>query len=160
MRNKSVYVSLSATFSALYFVLVYIFQPISFAIVQVRVADALIPLSIIFGRPCIIGVSIGAFLSNFYGGFGPIDIVGGTIANFIASYLAYKFKRNKVVATLLASITVSLIVGSYLSFLLMEPIYISIPSIFVGSFISINILGYLLLSILEKSDITSRLEGL
>ena len=158
MSNRSVYVSLSAAFSALYFVLVYIFQPISFAIVQVRVADALIPLSIIFGKPCIIGVSIGAFLSNFYGGFGPIDIVGGTIANLIASYLSYRFRRNKIIATFSASITVSLIVGSYLSFLLMEPIYVSIPSIFVGSFISINILGYLLVDILERSDIASRLE--
>jgi hypothetical protein len=59
---------LSIIFTTLYAVLVFIFAPISFQIIQVRLADALLPLSIIFVWPVIIGTTLEAIISNFYGG--------------------------------------------------------------------------------------------
>ncbi len=86
---------LTAMFAAVYAVGVYLLTPISFLPFQVRVADALLPLAILFGWPAIIGLSIGAFVANFFGPLGVVDIVGGALANFIATFLAWRISRNK-----------------------------------------------------------------
>ena len=84
-RNFSIFV----IFASLYAVGVIFLAPISFQIIQVRLADALLPLSMIFGFPSAFGFALGAIISNMYGGLGIIDIVGGSIANFVACGLAY-----------------------------------------------------------------------
>lgn len=75
-------VALIAVFAGLYAAGVVLLMPISFGVYQVRVADALLPLSIIFGLPSAIGLSLGCLVANVYGGLGIIDVVGGTVANF------------------------------------------------------------------------------
>jgi len=57
--------ALIAVFGALYAALVVAFAPISIGPVQVRVADALMPLAIIFGWPVIFGLGIGTVVGNF-----------------------------------------------------------------------------------------------
>jgi len=89
--------------------------PFSFLPIQIRIADALLPLSIIFGFPVIIGLSLGTLVANIFGGLGFIDIIGGTIANFIATYVAWKLGKNKKVPFFVAIacqiIIISIIVG-------------------------------------------------
>ena len=148
--SSSLDMALIAIFAALYAIGVIALAPISYGIVQVRIADALIPLSVVFGYPVILGVTIGCFVANLYSPFGAIDIIGGTIANFAASWLAYKLRRNIIMATTAATLAVTLIVGSYLTVLLGIPIIFI--SVLVGSFIAINIIGGTLIVILRKSD--------
>ena len=148
--SKSLDMALIAIFAALYAIGVIALAPISYGIIQVRVADALIPLSVVFGYPAIIGVTIGCFVANIYSPFGAIDIIGGTLANFIASWLAYKLRRNIIIATTAATLAVTLIVGSYLTVLLGIPIIF--VSVLVGSFIAINIIGGSLIVILKKTE--------
>jgi len=138
-------VSLTAVFGALYASLVVLFLPISFFEIQVRVADALIPLSIVFGWPVILGVTLGNIIANFFGGLGVIDIIGGTLANFTASYLAYK-TRN----TVIPAITIALIVGSYLSLLFDLPLWMMVLSVLVGSLISVTLLGTMLIKAIRS----------
>ena len=165
MQGKnSVQMTLAAVFAAVYAVGVVFLTPISFQVFQVRVADALLPLSILIGWPAVLGLSLGAFIANFFGGLGPVDIVGGTIANFIATLIAWRIghgrRHGATFAAIVAEIVViTLIVGTYLSFLLGIPLWISMFGIFLGSFVAIGILGSILLFALSNSRVASMLRS-
>jgi uncharacterized membrane protein len=150
VRSKnSIYVTLTAVFAAAYAVCVVFLAPISFQLFQVRVADALLPLAMIFGWPAIMGLSIGAFVANLFGGLGPVDIIGGAVANFIATLAAWRVARQRgrlgvFVGMVLEIIIVTLIVGSYLSYLFGMPLAVGWLGVCVGSIIAIGILGSIL----------------
>jgi len=165
-RNRPAFVLvLAAMFATLYALLVYGLSSISFLEFQVRIADSLLPLTILFGWPAMLGLSLGCLVANFFGGLGLIDIIGGSIANLIAGYVGWRigrmtFKGSWIMAIVFQNLLVSLIVGSYLSYLLGIPDLsyggIVIPGIAIGwfgvsmgSLISMNLIGYLLLKILS-----------
>lgn len=148
-------IALSGLFAALYAVTVLLLAPISFSTYQIRLADALLPLSIIFGFPAVIGVTLGTILANFTSPFGVIDILGGTIANFLAAFTAWKigckaFHGSWIIAILVENLIVTIIVGTYLSILIEIPIEISLSGVFIGSFIAMNIFGYILLKVVKS----------
>ena len=172
---KSRDVALAVVLAALYAVGVALLAPISFHIIQVRVADALLPLVIIFGFPAVIGITIGTVFANLLSPFGILDIVGGAFANFVAAYLAWvlssKVRRRGIwfISSLLQAVVVAFIVGSYLSILipveeqeiiaelLASVIGVRLPLIVViwlsilgGSLIAIAFVGYLLLKGLAR----------
>lgn len=129
--------------------------PISFTIFQVRVGDALLPLSVMFGWPAVAGLTVGAAVANVFGGLGPIDIVGGSLANFLATWLAWsisqkRFRRCWVSAVALQVAVVTVIVGGYLSFLFSVPIALSLLGVFMGSLIAIGALGGFLLTAFSR----------
>jgi uncharacterized membrane protein len=148
--------------AALYAIGVILLAPISFFLFQVRVADALIPLSILFGMPAVWGVTLGNVVANVYGGLGPVDIVGGSIANFLAAYLGWRiglmrFTGSQFLATVAQNLIVSSIVGFYLAVLFEVPLEAGFFSILLGSIISMNILGYLLVKAIQKSGLQPEL---
>ena len=165
MRSRStVQVTLTAVFAALYAVGVAFLAPISFQAFQVRIADALLPLSILLGWPVVIGVTIGAFVANFFGPLGPVDMIGGAFANFIATLVAWKIAGGRNRITALAGVAaeivvVTLIVGTYLSYLLALPIEVGLLGVFLGSVIAIGVLGSVLLFALSNSRVTSILHS-
>ncbi|RZN61993.1 MAG: hypothetical protein DSO07_12450 [Thermoproteota archaeon] len=147
MRSRNV--ALTAIIAALYAVLVIVFAPISFLLFQVRIADMLIPLSLIYGVPASIGLSLGCLVANSFGGLGWVDVIGGSIANLMAGLIGYiagrgRGKLGRFFATVLQTAVVSIIVGTYLSFLLGVRLEISITGVLIGSLISINIMGFML----------------
>lgn len=165
MKTRTI--AVSSILAALYVVLVVGLAPISFLPVQVRVADALIPLSMIFGMPAVYGLTIGCALANyisgtiFFGAASILDIVGGSFANFLACYVGWRLGKNcrathAFLITLLQTTIITSIVGSYLWFLIGAPdifeLYgVKMPGILatmlgvaIGSIISINILGFIL----------------
>lgn len=165
MRSRNTtHVTLTAVFAALYAVGVVFLAPISFQAFQVRIADALLPLSILLGWPVVVGVTIGAFVANFFGGLGPVDMIGGAVANFIATLAAWKIARGRNRITALAAVAteivvVTSIVGTYLSYLLALPIGVGLLGIFLGSVIAIGVLGSILLFALSNSRVTSILHS-
>ncbi|MEM1995143.1 MAG: QueT transporter family protein [Nitrososphaerales archaeon] len=153
MKSRSL--AEASLFAALYAIGVLAMLPISFGVFQVRVADALIPLSIVRGFPVVVGVTLGNLVANALGSpFGVVDVVGGTVANLVASYLAMRvaslrFKGSWLLGCTSANIVVSLIVGGYITWLAQIPLdsplwEIPIVGVLIGSTISINIIGYLL----------------
>jgi len=161
LKNRSRFVAESSLFAALYAVGVLLLAPISFGALQVRVADALIPLSILFGWPVVAGVTLGNLVANTLGSpFGIVDIVGGTVANFVASYLAMRIAYTRFGGSWLlgctsANLVVSVIVGGYITWLAQIPLdspvwELPIVGVLLGSTVSINIAGYLLLKALER----------
>jgi len=167
--------TLASVFAALYAVLVVAFAGNSFLPIQLRVADVLMPLVILFGWPVALGLGIGALVGNFAGetllGFQfssiAVDMIFGGITNLLAGIVAWqigrrgwtRLGRNKVwfLATSAETVIISLVVGSYLYIILGIPAEItfygftfsgllaSIAGIAVGSIVAINILGYALL---------------
>jgi len=132
--------------------------PISFGIVQVRVADAMLPLSMIFGLPSALGLSLGCIVSNVYGGLGVIDIVGGATANLVACTLAWYIGRRgkriqRFLGTVAETVAVALIVGGYLAVIFQVPVEIGLLGILIGSTIAINIIGFPIEEAIRRSKI-------
>jgi uncharacterized membrane protein len=157
-------VTLTAVFAAVYAVGVVFLAPISFQIFQVRVADALLPLSMLFGWPAVLGLTIGAFVANFFGGLGPVDMIGGSIANFIATYVAWRIvqkqgKAWRLVGVALEVLVITLIVGPYLSYLLAMPLELGVLGVLLGSVVAIGILGSILLFALSRQRMVTMLRS-
>jgi uncharacterized membrane protein len=149
--KRSRQIALAALFAALYAVGVTVLAPISFQAYQVRVADCLLPLSILFGPPAILGLTLGTFVGNLSSPFGAIDIVGGAVANFIATFVAWQIGRRKfngswLVGTVSEVLVITFFVGTYLSFLLAIPVWLGWVGVLVGEIIAVNVGGYLLLN--------------
>jgi uncharacterized membrane protein len=156
MKNSTRRTSIIVVFAALYAVAVIFLAPISFDIYQVRVADALLPLSMLFGIPSAIGFGLGAIISNIYGGLGPVDIIGGTVANIIACSLAWYISKRggmtfRFVGSVMETIVITAIVGGYLSLLFDVPFEFGLLGILVGSLIAINILGFPIQEIIRRN---------
>jgi uncharacterized membrane protein len=162
--RKSVTAALTAAFAALYAIGVVVLAPISFQVAQVRIADALLPLSILFGWPAILGLALGAFVANLFVGLGPIDVVGGSVANLVAGYVAWRVARNRgrrwvPLALALEILTVTFIVGTYLSYILAIPLEIGWLGVMLGSIIAIGLLGSFILYALSADRIAIALRG-
>ncbi|UCH01638.1 MAG: QueT transporter family protein [Candidatus Bathyarchaeota archaeon] len=148
--------SIMIVFAVLYAIGVVFLAPISFGIYQVRLADALLPLSMIFGVPSAVGLSMGCVVANVYGGLGIIDIVGGSAANLIGCTLAWYVARrgqfaHRLLGAIVETVVVTLIVGGYLSFIFGVPLEFGLFGVFVGSIIAINIVGFTIEETLRRS---------
>ena len=111
----------------------------------------------IFGVPSVVGLSFGSLVGNVYGGLGPIDIIGGSVANLLGCTLAwYVAKRGgfiyRILGTIIETLVITAIVGSYLSFIFNVPLVISLFGVFVGSIIAINILGLIVEETIRQSS--------
>ena len=147
-----------AIFAALYAVGVIFLAPISFGVVQVRIADAMLPLAMIFGLPSALGLSLGCLVANVYGGLGVIDIVGGAAANLVACTLAWYIGRKgraaqRFLGTVVETVAVALIVGGYLAVIFQVPVEIGLLGVLVGSIIAINAVGFPLEEAIRRSKI-------
>jgi uncharacterized membrane protein len=152
--------ALTAVFAALYATGVIFLAPMSFGVYQVRIADALLPLSMIFGMPVAVGSGLGCLVANVYGGLGIVDILGGTIANFVACALAWYVGRGGFARRFLGSFVetavITVIVGGYLALIFEVPVEVGLLGIFIGSLVAINILGFALLEVFYRSGIAKK----
>jgi uncharacterized membrane protein len=148
--------ALAAMLAALYAADVVLFAPISFQAIQVRVADALLPLSVLLGPAAVAGLGLGAFVGNFYASpFGWVDVIGGTVANVVATALAWFIGRRSftgawVMATSIEVVVITLIVGTYLAPLTHTPLVFSLLYVLVGEVAAVGIGGYILLRAVSR----------
>ncbi len=161
-------ISLSTVFASIYAALVIFLAPISLGAVQLRIADCLLPLSALFGWPMIIGATLGCSVGNAVGGivaFGSLnflDIVFGSLANFLATLVIFKLRKKKILGCIFASIIIGVIVGGYLWIfvpapeifnLALQPWVLMIICLTLSSLIAIAIFGYILLLALCQPSI-------
>ncbi|UCE15989.1 MAG: QueT transporter family protein [Candidatus Bathyarchaeota archaeon] len=160
--------SLTAIFTALYAILVVVLAPISFGPVQLRVADCLIPLAVLFGWPVVAGVTVGCFLGNAYFWIGPHDVVLGPIANLIAASVILLLRKRRLLACVVGALPIGVIVGGYLGlffappdiFGLMLPEWAAmIISITISTLIATAVIGYSLLTVLSRQSIIEPLKS-
>ena len=112
--NKSMFVSMTAIIAALYIVLGYMYQPISFLGVQFRVAEIIVGACVIFPYPGLIGNVIGVFFLNLSSPLGALDLLSCFVN--IPALLAIILLRNK--AKYLGGIIYSFIIALYVAWIL------------------------------------------
>ena len=150
-RKNLVYLAHAAMIAAIYVVLVYLFRPISFSIIQIRIAEALTVLPF-FTPAAIPGVTIGCLLGNLLTGADILDIIFGSLATLLGAIGSYGLKKYKFLVPLPPILANTIIVPFILRFAYGEAL--SIPfmmlTVGIGEIISCGILGFILLASLSQ----------
>jgi uncharacterized membrane protein len=166
--------ALMGVFGALY-VIINVVQsfsvgnPTIYGPVQLRVADCLIALAALFGLPVVGGVTLGCFVSNFVYFLGVQDVLFGSLANLAAATVVFLLRKHRLTACFLGAFPIGLIVGAYLPlffqfsapevFGFLPPVAGMMASIIISSFITVTVLGYLLLSALSRPSVLEPLKS-
>lgn len=156
-----------AMIAAIYTVVSLALAPFSFGNIQVRIAEALTLLPLIY-RPSIAGVTLGCFLTNLLGAMmgvnptGMIDAVIGTAATFLAAMMTYQLRDRRLAGIPVWSILMPVIfnfffVGMELSVLFFEGnmwmgLLIMGTEVAIGELISVFV-GYFLVRALARTNI-------
>jgi uncharacterized membrane protein len=164
--------TLTALFAALYVVinLVQSFtigNPTIYGPIQLRIADFMIALTILFGWPMVGGVTLGCFLTNAYFFIGAPDVILGPIANLIAACVVIALRKHRLPACVTGALPIGLIVGGYLWLFFPPPDVFGvlpawaamIASITVSSLIAVAVLGYIVLTVLSRPNIIKPLKS-
>ena len=102
--------------AAMYVALTFVFAPISFGAVQVRIAEALTILPI-FTPAAVPGLFIGCLLGNIMGGGVIWDVIFGSIATLLGAIGTYILrKRNPIFGTIPPILANTLIVPFVLKY--------------------------------------------
>lgn len=137
-----------AAIAGLYVALVYIFQPISFGQIQLRIAEALTVLPILYVE-AVPALFVGCLLANLLGPVGPWDIIGGSLVTLLAAIGTYRF-RNSILAYLSPVILNGLLVSLYLAWIIEKlPYWVTAISISVSEAIVVFGLGMPLINYLK-----------
>jgi uncharacterized membrane protein len=135
--------------------------PIAYGPIQVRVADALLPLPMIFGMPAAYGLCLGCLAANAFYMLSPLDVVLGSIANLIAGTLSAKLSGGRLLlAATYPVIVITLIVGSYLPlFYAGMPPWLIYAGVAAGEAVACYGLGLPLLKALSRAFQPSSARG-
>ncbi|WP_301859791.1 QueT transporter family protein [uncultured Megasphaera sp.] len=127
--------TISAMVIALYIVLLYLTQSISFGAYQIRIATALYALAFLYPF-LVIPMGVANLLANFlFGGLGPIDMIGGCFVGMATTALIVQVRQrgwNVWLAALPIWLVPTLVVSLWLSQLLHLPYSMLVVSLAVG----------------------------
>ncbi len=153
-KNSSVILMIyGGVIAALYILLTFIFQPISFGPIQVRVAEVLCVLPM-FTPAAVPGLFVGCFIGNFLGGAPFYDVLFGSLATLIGamgSLYLRKYKLGVILPPILAN---TIIVPWVLRFVYGETAIIPylMLTVGIGEVIAVGILGSLFIVVLKKYE--------
>lgn len=101
------------------------------------------------------GLFIGCVVANFFGGFGIIDMIFGSLATLIAALLTRRSK-NLFTAALWPVISNMLIIGAELHYLVEVPLVATCIYVGLGEAGACFLVGVPLMKFLEKKNIISK----
>ena len=153
MKNKStLYLAQGAVIAAMYVALTYVFAPISFKEIQVRIAEALTILPV-FTPAAIPGLFIGCVIGNIVGGAMIPDVIFGSLATLIGAFFTWKLRKASPwlapVPPILANTIVVPFVLKY-AYLIDLPIPLMMLTVCIGEILSCGVLGMILYKALYK----------
>ncbi len=137
-----------ALVAGVYVALTVALAPISYGMVQVRIAEALMLLCC-FDRRYGIALTIGCAIANIFGGFGLADIIIGTAATAASALLMCRTK-SVFLASLWPVLFNGVLVGGLLTYLTATPFWLNALSVAAGEFVSVSLLGTLLFPLLKQ----------
>jgi len=145
--------SLIAIFASLYAVLVYLLAPISFYVLQFRVAGIIRP-AIAKKWVLAIGYTIGVVVGNLFSPFvGIYELLFMPIMSFIAGIIGYilatKFNNNYLVTGIVIATIIPLSVSWMLNQVLSIPLLATLPYLFISEQI-VCFLGSTIFKAIEK----------
>jgi uncharacterized membrane protein len=133
LKIKSRDLSFIAIFASIYAVLVYIFAPISFYALQLRIAGVLRPA---IAKKWILsfGYALGVVVGNLFSPYiGTYELLFMPIMSFVAGILGYiiaqKFNKNYFIAGFVIATIISFSVSWMLNQILGVPLLVTLPAI-------------------------------
>ena len=155
MNNKSLrYLTTAAMIAAIYAVLCILLAPISYAAIQVRIAEALTILPA-FTPAAIPGLTVGCLLANILGGCPIMDIIFGTLATLIGAVGTYLLRSRKTLIWMPPVVSNTILVSIFSIYIPFmgesdDSLWYIMLTVCIGELISVCILGYLLYFALKK----------
>ena len=147
MQNKKLlYLAQAAMIAALYVVLTYVFAPISFSEIQVRIAEALTILPV-FTSAAIPGLFIGCLLGNIIGGALIPDVIFGSLATLIGAFFTWKLRNAHPFLAPIPPILSNMIIVPFVlkyAYLIDLPIPLMMLTVGIGEVLSCGVLGLFL----------------
>jgi len=134
--------------AAIYAVITIIFAPFSYGPIQVRISEALTILPFIFPES-VLGLFLGCFIANIYGGLGFIDVLFGSLATLLAASLTRKMP-SAFLAPLPPVIVNAVVIAYVLKYTLGYPLLPSMLYVGLGEFLACYLIGLPLLYLLKK----------
>ncbi|RDY23483.1 QueT transporter family protein [Romboutsia maritimum] len=137
----------TAVLAAVYATLTLALAPISYGAIQFRISEIMVLLPFL-GKEYILGLTLGCFLANVIGPYGVPDIILGTLATLISTYLVYltsKIMKYSILSLIIASLWPALInaiiIGGMLNVFMGMPLILSMIQVGFGEFVVISIVG-------------------
>lgn len=136
-------IATGAMIGALYATITVALAPLSYGWVQFRVAEAFTITPVAFGYWGAIGLFIGCIVANFFGGFGAIDIVGGSLCTLAAGVLTANRRTspNILIAGIWPVVINAFGVSAYLYFFFAVPYWLIVISIFTSQALIVYLIG-------------------
>lgn len=127
--------TVAAMVMALYIVVLYVTQGISFGPYQIRIATAFYALAFVYPF-LVVPLGLANFIANFFfGGLGIIDMVGGCFVGIVTTWLIVQVRQRQY-PVWLAGLPIwwvpTLCVSAWLSYLLHLPYAVLVGSLAVG----------------------------
>lgn len=153
MKNKNVtFLTQAAMIAAVYVVLTFVFAPISFGGVQIRIAEALTILPI-FTPAAVPGLFVGCLIGNITGGAILTDILFGSLATLIGAVGTYQMRKSPRLVAVLPPILANTVIVPFIlryAYGVVLPIPVLMLTVGIGEIISCGVLGISLASVLKK----------
>ena len=172
MKNKKLRrMVFAAMIAAMYAALTLMLAPISFGNIQIRMAEAMVLLPVLFATS-VPGVTLGCFMANLIGAMmglnilGYLDCVVGTLATVLAAVLSRKFAHVRYrnipwLSVLMPVLFNGVIIGLELAYALMPEAMLIGFVIFgfevaFGELLAVGVFGVPLVRAFERAKIKER----
>ncbi len=151
--NKTSRIARTALIAAAYAMLTLAFPPLSYGPIQLRISEAMCVLPF-FMSEAVVGLTLGCFIANLVGSALPWDILIGTAATLIASYIASRIKSKWLLPMPAVAIN-AVFIGVMLTYMIMPgmealPLWYNILTVGAGQVAACYGLGIPLFGIIKK----------
>ena len=157
--KRSVVIATAAVYAAMYVALALLFSPVSYGVINLRVANILLGLVPLVGWPAVVGQALGVFIANqpaLGDSLGPVDLIN-VVPSFVFAWLLWKLRTKSVFLGLtLYSLALGLSVGYSLSYAFNLPLFVEIPQVTAGIFLATAVLGYIFYRAVSRLGIVQR----
>ena len=144
MKNKNLlFMTQAAMIAAIYVALTYLFAPISFSEIQIRIAEALTILPV-FTPAAVPGLFIGCLIGNTVSGALLPDIVCGSLATLIGAFFTRKLRNAHPFLAPVPPIVANTLVVPFVlkyAYLVDLPIPLMMLTVCIGEILSCGVLG-------------------
>ena len=170
--RRTVTVATAAAYAAMYAVLALTFSPVSYGVINLRVANVLMGLVPLIGWPAVIGQGLGVFITNqpaLGDPLGPLDLVN-VIPSIMFAWIIWRLRNKSVflgltLYSVALGISVSLVLKATGNLYFGNSVGVGWAavlagiSVFVGIFVVTALGGYSLYKALRKLGIVQRRFG-
>jgi len=150
------YLVRSAIIAAIYAIVTYILEPVSYGPIQFRISEALTILPLL-DSAAIPGLFVGCLIANILGGLGPWDIYGGSLITLAAAFFTSKMP-NPILGAIPPVVFNAFGVSYYLSLLYSYPYWATVLTVGLGEALAVFGIGIPLYFAIKRTSLSRLFE--